>query len=91
MSVGFWGGPPTRRPCFYGIDMSTLEELIASSHTVEEIRDFIGAGGEEPIRRWREACGVVPTYKLVDTCAAEFEAFTPYDYSTYEQAQKIIA
>jgi amidophosphoribosyltransferase len=35
--------PPTRWPCHYGIDMPTREELIASSHEVEEIRDFIGA------------------------------------------------
>ena len=35
--------PPIRCPCFYGIDMSTREELIASEHAVEEIRDFIGA------------------------------------------------
>jgi len=32
----------------------------------------------------RKALGVLPVYKLVDTCAAEFEAYTPYYYSTYE-------
>jgi amidophosphoribosyltransferase len=35
--------PPTRWPCHYGIDMPTREELIASSHTIDEIRQFIGA------------------------------------------------
>ena len=30
-------------PCFYGIDTDTQEQLIASSHSVDEIRDFIGA------------------------------------------------
>jgi amidophosphoribosyltransferase len=35
--------PPTRWPCHYGIDMPTREELIASSHTVEEICDYIVA------------------------------------------------
>ena len=35
--------PPIRCPCFYGIDMSTRDELVASTHTVEEIRDHIGA------------------------------------------------
>ena len=35
--------PPIRFPCYYGIDMSTREELIASNHSVEEIREFIGA------------------------------------------------
>lgn len=35
--------PPIVNPCYYGIDTSTHEELIASSHTVEEIREIIGA------------------------------------------------
>jgi amidophosphoribosyltransferase len=35
--------PPTRWPCHYGIDMPTREELIASSHDLEEIREFVGA------------------------------------------------
>jgi carbamoyl-phosphate synthase large subunit len=38
------------------------------------------------VRRARQAHGVVPVFKLVDTCAAEFEAYTPYYYSTYERA-----
>ena len=38
---------------------------------------------EAEIRKQRKAAGVVPTYRLVDTCAAEFEAYTPYYYSTY--------
>jgi carbamoylphosphate synthase large subunit/REP element-mobilizing transposase RayT len=41
-------------------------------------------GKSEPdVRAARKAAGVIPTYRLVDTCAAEFEAFTPYYYSTY--------
>jgi carbamoyl-phosphate synthase large subunit len=39
---------------------------------------------EETIADWRRKLGIKPEYKLVDTCAAEFEAFTPYFYSTYE-------
>src|SRR5438552_4649613 len=38
---------------------------------------------ESEIRAWRKSAGVLPTYRLVDTCAAEFEAYTPYYYSTY--------
>ncbi|MDP4585275.1 MAG: carbamoyl-phosphate synthase large subunit [Verrucomicrobiales bacterium] len=38
---------------------------------------------EAAVRAERKAAGVIPTYRLVDTCAAEFEAFTPYYYSTY--------
>src|SRR5439155_840321 len=35
--------PPTTHPCFYGIDTPTREELIASSHSVPEIREYLGA------------------------------------------------
>ena len=35
------------------------------------------------IRAARQKAGIIPTYRLVDTCAAEFEAYTPYYYSTY--------
>jgi carbamoyl-phosphate synthase large subunit len=38
---------------------------------------------EPEVRTARKAAGVVPAYRLVDTCAAEFEAFTPYYYSGY--------
>ncbi|OAI40124.1 carbamoyl phosphate synthase large subunit, partial [Planctomycetaceae bacterium SCGC AG-212-D15] len=39
---------------------------------------------EREVRRVRKEKGVEPVFKLVDTCAAEFEAYTPYYYSTYE-------
>ncbi|MFM8400439.1 MAG: carbamoyl-phosphate synthase large subunit, partial [Pirellula sp.] len=39
---------------------------------------------DEEIRAWRLSRGIKATYKSVDTCAAEFEAYTPYYYSTYE-------
>jgi carbamoyl-phosphate synthase large subunit len=38
----------------------------------------------EQVRNRRKAMGIEPVYKLVDTCAADFEAYTPYYYSTYE-------
>jgi carbamoyl-phosphate synthase large subunit len=41
---------------------------------------------EAEVRRVRKAHGIEAVYKLVDTCAAEFEAYTPYYYSTYESA-----
>ena len=40
---------------------------------------------EEAIRAERNRSGIVPSYRLVDTCAAEFEAYTPYYYSTYDR------
>ncbi len=38
---------------------------------------------EDEVRALRKKHGIIPTYRLVDTCAAEFEAYTPYFYSTY--------
>ncbi len=40
---------------------------------------------EDKIRARRKKLGLVPSYRLVDTCAAEFEAYTPYYYSTYDR------
>ncbi|MDY6785756.1 MAG: carbamoyl-phosphate synthase large subunit [Cyanobacteriota bacterium] len=39
---------------------------------------------EDEVRHYRKSLGIIPVYKVVDTCAAEFEAYTPYYYSTYE-------
>ncbi|TBH21780.1 carbamoyl-phosphate synthase large subunit [Thermus thermamylovorans] len=44
---------------------------------------------EEAVRQERKALGVAPVYKTVDTCAAEFEAYTPYHYSTYEEEDEV--
>ena len=40
---------------------------------------------EDEVRAERKKQGLVPSYRLVDTCAAEFEAYTPYYYSTYDR------
>jgi carbamoyl-phosphate synthase large subunit len=40
---------------------------------------------EDAVRARRKELGLVPSYRLVDTCAAEFEAYTPYYYSTYDR------
>ncbi len=45
---------------------------------------------EDEVRAYRKKLGILPVYKLVDTCAAEFEAFTPYYYSTYEAGESEI-
>ncbi len=50
---------------------------------------YLWSVGEATVREARLAAGVVPTYKTVDTCAAEFEASTPYHYSTYEDEDEV--
>ncbi|HEY4782351.1 MAG TPA: carbamoyl-phosphate synthase large subunit [Chthoniobacterales bacterium] len=44
---------------------------------------------EAEVRKERHATSILPTYRLVDTCAAEFEAYTPYYYSTYGEENEI--
>ncbi|MBX3561875.1 MAG: carbamoyl-phosphate synthase large subunit [Sphingomonas sp.] len=50
----------------------------------DAVKGMIGATTEEEVRRLRHKLGVRPVFKRIDTCAAEFEAKTPYMYSTYE-------
>ncbi|HZE64329.1 MAG TPA: carbamoyl-phosphate synthase large subunit [Pyrinomonadaceae bacterium] len=45
---------------------------------------YLTEKSEDEVREFRKRAGVVPVYKRVDTCGAEFESFTPYLYSTYE-------
>ncbi|HJT80525.1 MAG TPA: carbamoyl-phosphate synthase large subunit, partial [Chthoniobacterales bacterium] len=64
-------------------------EKVAALHRAKKIglsdRQFahLTNSTEAVVRMQRKAAKVVPTYRLVDTCAAEFEAYTPYYYSTY--------
>src|SRR3954466_4409821 len=60
-----------------GISDSRLGEIWRTSAS--------GKSGTEKIRHMRKKAGLKPVYKHVDTCAAEFESFTPYLYSTYEE------
>jgi carbamoyl-phosphate synthase large subunit len=55
------------------------DERIATEWKLE------GHAGIQQVRELREAKGIKPVFKLVDTCAAEFESMTPYLYSTYEE------
>ena len=51
---------------------------------------FATRSNEDEVRACRQGLGVQPAYKVVDTCAAEFEAFTPYYYSTYEEESEVL-
>ncbi|PWT93825.1 MAG: carbamoyl phosphate synthase large subunit, partial [Blastocatellia bacterium] len=73
------------------IEGRRLEEISA-----DELRSFkevalsdrrlayLTERSEDEVRQYRKHLGIVPVYKRVDTCGAEFESFTPYLYSTYE-------
>ena len=63
---------------------SLLKRAKQCGFSDAQISDVVGLTVAEA-RRLREASGIRPVYKLVDTCAAEFEAYTPYFYSTYDE------
>ena len=50
---------------------------------------YLCSSSENDVRKLREKLGINATFKTVDTCAAEFEAYTPYYYSTYESTSEI--
>ena len=65
--------------------------LEAKRHGFSDFQIAVLRGVTElDVRSWREHEKIVPTYKSVDTCAAEFQAYTPYFYSTYEQEDEIV-
>jgi carbamoyl-phosphate synthase large subunit len=64
-------------------DSGLLRESKRMGFSDERIGQIAGKS-EAEVRAARKAAGIVPVYKRVDTCSAEFESFTPYLYSTYE-------
>ncbi|ATY31463.1 carbamoyl-phosphate synthase large subunit [Sphingomonas psychrotolerans] len=68
------------------VNMRAGSEQMARSHgLIGEIAKAMSGGvTEADVRKLRHKLGVRPVYKRIDTCAAEFEAKTPYMYSTYE-------
>jgi carbamoyl-phosphate synthase large subunit len=61
-----------------------LREAKAHGFSDKYLSQLLGYP-EAEVRAYRQARGIRPVYKRVDTCAAEFEAYTPYLYSTYEE------
>ncbi len=67
-----------------GMNREFLKKCKQYGFSDTQLAFLTGTSGNE-VRTLRKQLGVVPVYKLVDTCAAEFESYTPYYYSTYEQ------
>jgi len=68
-------------PEYVRTHLPELKRMGFSDHYMSQMT----GESERTIRQWRRESGLRPTYKMVDTCAAEFAAATPYYYSTYEQ------
>jgi carbamoyl-phosphate synthase large subunit len=62
-----------------------LKRLGLSDERIAAEWQLEGHAGTQQVRELRESKGIRPVFKLVDTCAAEFESMTPYLYSTYDE------
>ena len=73
-----------------GLEKLSVEELRLAKQFGFSDRQLakLLATDELEVRAWRKQQGVIATFKSVDTCAAEFEAYTPYYYSTYESEEE---
>ncbi|HBC96853.1 MAG TPA: carbamoyl-phosphate synthase large subunit, partial [Clostridium sp.] len=77
------------KSCSIGsLDKKWLEMLKKKGFSDKGIADMLGVSPDE-IYRLRRIWGIIPSYKMVDTCAGEFEALSPYYYSTYEQEDEV--
>ena len=76
-----------RLAAFGSLEKLPDDELLLAKQCGYSDRQLAKLLGSEEleVRAWRKSRGIVSTFKAVDTCAAEFEAYTPYFYSTYEQ------
>src|SRR5574338_1086381 len=61
-------------------ELRAFKEVALSDRRLAYLTDR----SEDEVREYRKSLGIVPVYKRVDTCGAEFESYTPYLYSTYE-------
>jgi len=75
------GGPPTA---------AALAAAKRAGFADAQIAEILGVS-EDRVRRWRHDLSIRPVFHTVDTCAAEFEARTPYLYSTYDEQTEVPA
>ncbi len=75
---------PLLRTATINVDPSMIRRAKEYGFSDRRIAQLLNTD-EESVMIFRKKHGIVPVYKMVDTCAAEFEAYTPYLYSTYER------
>jgi len=71
------------------LDAAAMRRAKSAGFTDVQLAHLLRTDRESVLRRRREL-GVTTTYRLVDTCAAEFEAFTPYYYSSYGDENEVL-
>src|SRR5215831_2925139 len=74
------GGPPSLEHIPLDL-LRAFKEAALSDRRLA----YLTNRSEDEVRAYRKSLGLIPVYKRVDTCGAEFESFTPYLYSTYEE------
>lgn len=79
-----------RRYQLNNIPKKLMIELKQKGYSDLQIANTVGNCTEEEVYEYRRNLGIKRTYKLVDTCAAEFEAKTPYYYSTFEDENESV-
>ncbi|MBK7036524.1 MAG: carbamoyl-phosphate synthase large subunit [Bacteroidetes bacterium] len=79
-----------RRYQLNNIPKKLMIELKQKGYSDLQIANTVGNCTEEEVYNYRRNLGIKRTYKLVDTCAAEFEAKTPYYYSTFEDENESV-
>ncbi len=72
-----------------GLSANTLRRCKQLGFSDARLAQLAGVA-EETIRQWRTEAKIAPVYKMVDTCGAEFPAYTPYLYSTYEREDEAL-
>ncbi len=70
------------------VSVTLLKTAKEAGVADSQIARLTGTGAGE-VRGLRKGYGIIPTYKVVDTCAAEFESSTPYYYSTYDREDEV--
>ncbi len=78
-----------RQQGWRGLNREFLKKCKQYGFSDTQLAFLTGTSGHD-VRALRRQLEVVPVYKLVDTCAAEFESYTPYYYSTYEQENEAV-
>src|SRR4026207_2243149 len=73
------------------LPMELLTEAKSNGFSDEQISRITQHGDEEDVYNKRKAAGITRVYKMVDTCSAEFEAKTPYFYSTFEDLTQTLS
>ena len=82
-------GTDTKPPALENIPLPLLRAFKEAALSDRRLA-YLTQRSEDEVRAYRKSLGLIPVYKRVDTCGAEFESHTPYLYSTYEEEDEAL-